>query len=218
MATHPFRILMIGPQGSGKGTQAELIAERYQLANISTGVMFREAIKNQTDLGKAVKAIIDRGDLVPDNLTNELVRERLTKPDCVLGFVLDGYPRNLVQAEYLLAHQEITHAMEIWISDEEAVKRISGRRMCSCGMTYHTEYNPPQIADRCNKCGSALFQRDDDTAEAVTQRLKIYHQETESIISFFHNQGIHNRVNGEQRIPAVATDVFAILDPHANKK
>jgi adenylate kinase len=209
---HEFRIVIIGPQGSGKGTQAIALADKYQLANISTGVMFREAIKNQTDLGLAVKAIIDRGDLVPDDLTNELVKERLTKSDCQHGFIVDGYPRNLAQAEYLLAHQSITHVLEIWISDEEAVKRISGRRMCSCGATYHLEYHPPLVVNTCDLCGAHLFQRDDDTAVAVAQRLKIYHQETESIISFFHKKDLHYRINGQQGIPDVSQDIYAILD------
>jgi adenylate kinase len=207
-----FRIVIIGPQGSGKGTQAIALADNYNLANVSTGVMFREAIKNQTDLGLAVKAIIDRGDLVPDDLTNELVKERLAKADCLPGFILDGYPRNLAQAEYLLSHQQITQVLEIWISDEEAVKRISGRRMCSCGATYHLEYHPPLVADKCDRCGANLFQRDDDTVAAVAQRLKIYHQETESIISFFHKKGLHYRINGEQRIPEVSQDIYKILE------
>ncbi len=207
-----YNIVIIGPQGSGKGTQAALIADKYHLVNISTGVMFREAIKNQTELGLAVKTIIDRGDLVPDDLTNELVLARLSKNDCQNGFILDGYPRNLLQAEYLLSHQSITHVLEIWISDEEAVKRISGRWMCVCGATYHIQYNPPQQKNICDRCGQKLFQRDDDVAEAVKQRLKLYHQETESIISFFHNKGLHYRINGEQIIPDVARDVYVILD------
>jgi adenylate kinase len=207
-----FRIVIIGPQGSGKGTQAITLADKYKIANISTGVMFREAIKNQTDLGLAVKAIIDRGDLVPDELTNELVKERLTKLDSANGFILDGYPRNLAQAEYLLSHQQLTHVLEIWISDEEAVKRISGRRMCSCGATYHLKFHPPAVAGKCDRCGSDLFQRDDDVEISVLQRLKIYHQETESIISFFHKKGLHYRINGEQSIPEVSQDIYAILD------
>lgn len=208
-----LNIVIIGPQGSGKGTQANLIAAKYKIANISTGEMFREAVKNQTDLGKAVKAIIDRGDLVPDDLTNELVKERLSKDDCQFGFILDGYPRNLSQAEYLLTHQKITHVLEIWISDEEAIKRISGRRICSnCGATYHVLYNPPKQENICDRCGGKLTQRDDDNEKSVKQRLKIYHQETESIISFFQKKNLLYRINGEQRIPDVARDVYSVLD------
>lgn len=208
-----YKIVIIGPQGSGKGTQADLIATKYKIANISTGVMFREAVKNQTDLGKAVKAIIDRGDLVPDDLTNELVKERLNKPDCRSGFILDGYPRNLLQAEYLLTHQSITHVLEIWISDEEAIKRISGRRVCgNCGDTFHILYNPPKKENICDRCGGNLIQRDDDNEKSVKQRLKIYHQQTESIISFFQKKGLHYRINGEQKIPDVALAVYSILD------
>lgn len=208
-----LNIVIIGPQGSGKGTQANLIAAKYKIANISTGEMFREAVKNQTDLGKAVKAIIDRGDLVPDDLTNELVKERLSKDDCQSGFILDGYPRNLSQAEYLLTHQKITHVLEIWISDEEAIKRISGRRICSnCGATYHVLYNPPKQENVCDRCGGKLTQRDDDNEKSVKQRLKIYHQETESIISFFQKKNLLYRINGEQRIPDVARDVYSVLD------
>ncbi len=207
-----YNIVIIGPQGSGKGTQADLIAAKYKIANISTGVMFREAVKNQTDLGKAVKAIIDRGDLVPDDLTNELVKERLNKEDCQSGFILDGYPRNLLQAEYLLTHQTITHVLEIWISDEEAIKRISGRRVCSCGATFHVLYNPPKQENICDRCGGKLTQRDDDNEKSVKQRLRIYHQQTESIISFFQKKGLHYRINGEQRIPDVVSDVYLVLD------
>lgn len=207
-----YNIVIIGPQGSGKGTQADLIAAKYKIANISTGVMFREAVKNQTDLGKAVKAIIDRGDLVPDDLTNELVKERLNKDDCQGGFILDGYPRNLLQAEYLLTHQTITQVLEIWISDEEAIRRISGRRVCSCGATFHMLYNPPQQENICDRCGGELTQRDDDNEKSVKLRLKIYHQQTESIISFFQKKGLHYRINGEQRIPDVANDVYLVLD------
>ncbi len=208
-----LNIVIIGPQGSGKGTQANLIAAKYKIANISTGEMFREAVKNQTDLGKAVKAIIDRGDLVPDDLTNELVKERLSKDDCQFGFILDGYPRNLSQAEYLLTHQKITHVLEIWISDEEAIKRISGRRICSnCGTTYHVLYNPPKQENVCDRCGGKLTQRDDDNEKSVKQRLKIYHQETESIINFFQKKNLLYRINGEQRISDVARDVYSVLD------
>lgn len=211
MTNRNYKIIIFGPQGSGKGTQAQVIADKYKLANISTGVMFREAVKDKTDLGKAVKAMLDRGDLVQDELTNELVKERLSKPDCAGGFILDGYPRNLSQAEFLLSYQEITHVLEIWISDKEAVKRISGRRMCSCGMSYHLEYNPPKVAGVCDRCGGRLFFRDDDTEEAVKQRLKIYHNETESMISFWRKYDIHYKINGEQKISAVTKDVIKIL-------
>jgi len=211
MTDRRYKIIILGPQGSGKGTQAQIIADKYKLANISTGVMFREAVKNKTDLGKAVQAILDRGDLVSDELTNELVKERLSKSDCNSGFILDGYPRNLTQAEFLLSHQEITHVLEIWISDKEAVKRISGRRMCSCGMIYHLEYNPPKVAGVCDRCGGRLFLRDDDTEEAVKQRLKIYHNETESMISFWKRYNTHYKINGEQKIPDVTRDIIKIL-------
>lgn len=213
-----YKIIIVGPQGSGKGTQAQIIADKYKLVNISTGVMFREAVKNKTDLGKAVKAILDRGDLVPDELTNELVKERLAKPDCQPGFILDGYPRNLAQAEYLVSHQNITHVLEVWISDKEAIKRISGRRMCSCGMTYHLEYSPPKVAGACNRCGGRLFLRDDDTEEAVKQRLKIYHLETESMIKFWQKYNIHYRINGEQKIPDVTKDIIKIFKDGQAKK
>jgi len=211
MTDRRYKIIILGPQGSGKGTQSRIVADKYKLANISTGVMFREAVKNKTDLGKAVQAILDRGDLAPDELTNELVKERLSKSDCSGGFILDGYPRNLSQAEFLISHQEITHVLEIWISDKEAVKRISGRRMCSCGMSYHLEYNPPKVAGVCDRCGGRLFLRDDDTEEAVKQRLKIYHSETESMISFWKKYDIHYKINGEQKIPDVTKDVIKIL-------
>ncbi len=206
-----WRIVLMGPQGSGKGTQAQLLVEKYNLAYISTGAIFREAVDKQTDLGRQVKDILEKGELVPDELTNALVEERLLQVDCQAGFILDGYPRNLPQAEFLLSKFSITHVLEIWISDEEAVKRISGRRMCSCGMTYHVVYNPPQVEGKCDRCGGKLYVRSDDTEEAVRKRLHIYHQQTEKLIDYFKDKGIYFRINGEQSITKVYQDIVKIL-------
>ncbi len=214
MADKALRIVLMGPQGSGKGTQAQLLGERYHLPYISTGDMFRQAVKEQTDLGKKIKDLLDRGELVPDELTNALVAERLSQPDCQAGFILDGFPRNLDQAKFLLDHFSIDFVFEIDISDDEAVKRISGRRVCDCGMTYHIIYNPPQQEGVCDRCGGELKIRSDDQEEAVRRRLQIYHDQTAKIIPFFQEQGIFYHINGQQPIADVNKDIVKIISEH----
>jgi len=206
-----YNLIILGPQGSGKGTQAQILKAELNLGYISTGVIFREAVAQGTELGVRVKDIIDHGNLVPDSVTNELVLERLSQPDCQQGFILDGYPRNLAQAEFLNDKHPITHVLEIWISDEEVVKRISGRRMCECGMTYHTEYNPPRVDGKCDSCGRDLFVRDDETEAALKQRLSIYHDQTEPLVEYYKQKGVHYRIHGAQTIPEVSADIKKIL-------
>lgn len=207
-----MKVIIFGPQGSGKGTQAELIARRYSLPYISTGDIFRYHLKNKTELGEKVNQFISEGKLVPDDLTNEIVKDRLSQPDCSVGFVLDGYPRNKNQQEFLAVISDVDFAIVIEINDTEAIKRLSGRLACKCGLSYHAEFNPPKVENICDKCGSELFRRDDDQPEAINQRLKIYHTETESVFDFYEKQGRLYKVNGDQAIEAVYQIIEKILE------
>lgn len=206
-----MRIIIFGPQGSGKGTQAELIARRHGLPYISTGDIFRYNIKNKTDLGQAVESYLAAGNLVPDDLTNKIVANRLHQPDCEIGFVLDGYPRNRVQQKFLEELTKVDYAFVIEISDEEAIKRLSKRWACKCGLSYHEQFNPPQVAGKCDKCGSELYRRDDDKPEAIKNRLAIYHQETEGLYGYYEEQGILHKVNGEKSIEEVYQQIEKFL-------
>jgi len=208
-----MKIIIFGPQGSGKGTQAELIARRHGLPYISTGDIFRYHLKNQTSLGNKVVEYINNGNLVPDELTNEIVQDRINQPDCESGYVLDGYPRNKAQQEFLADITAVDHAIVIELDDEEAVKRLAGRLACKCGLSYHTEFNPPTTKDKCDKCAGGLFKREDDKPEAIKQRLAIYHDETEAIFDFYDKQGKIFKVDGNQGIE----DVYQEIDKFISK-
>ena len=203
-----MNIVIFGPQGSGKGTQAELIARRHGLAYISTGDIFRYHIQNKTTLGQEIQSVINSGSLVSDDLTNEVVKDRIHQPDCTKGFVLDGYPRNQNQLEYLNGITKFDYAIVIDLSDEEAIKRLGGRLACECGLSYHVDSNPPNETDICNKCGNKLFRRDDDQPEAIKKRLDIYHQKTEPLFDFYKDQGILNKVDGSLPIE----DVYHLIE------
>ena len=207
-----MNILIFGPQGSGKGTQAELIARRHYLPYISTGDIFRYHIESKTELGARVQNYISRGELVPDELSNEIVKNRIMQPDCAVGFVLDGYPRNKVQQDFLDSIADIHFAFVIELSDETAIERLSGRLACSCGLSYHAQFNPPDKPGICNKCGSALFRRDDDQPEAIKKRLEIYHQQTEPLYQKYEAHGILHRVDGSLAIDQVYQAIDAILN------
>lgn len=206
-----MRIIIFGPQGSGKGTQAELIARRHNLPYVSTGDIFRYHTKNNTELGAKVSQYLSRGELVPDELTNEVVKSRLDQPDCVAGFVSDGYPRNKKQLDFLKSIFKIDFAIAIDLSDEEAIKRLGGRLACKCGLSYHLEYNPPAQENICDKCGSELFRRDDDQPEAIKKRLTIYHAETEPLFAEFEKEHILFRVNGSLSIEQVYEQIDKII-------
>jgi adenylate kinase len=203
-------ICLFGPQGSGKGTQAERVSEWIGVPHISPGNIFRKAIAEHTPLGAQVEQVINAGQLVPNDVTNALMRERLEQEDCVGGYILDGYPRNQNQAEALDSMSSLTHVIVIDVSDEETVRRLSNRRVCtSCGMTYHLEFKKSIQPDICDSCGSALIQRDDDKPEAIRQRLEIYHRETEPLFSRYEQRGIVHRVNGAASIEEVWKSVQA---------
>lgn len=207
---------MLGPPGAGKGTQAVHIAEAYGIPHISTGDIFRANIKNQTELGKQVKSILDAGGLVPDDLTVSIVKDRLSQEDCKKGFIMDGFPRTIPQAEKfdaMLAGKglKLDHVINIQCPDEVIVSRMSGRRMCACGKTYHVRSNPPKVEGICDACGGKLYIREDDKAETVLQRLKTYHDQTSPLIDYYQKTGLLIDVDGVKEIPATFRDILEIL-------
>lgn len=213
-----MNIILMGPPGAGKGTQSEKILGYVNVPHISTGDMFREAIKNQTDLGKLAQSYINAGNLVPDEVTIALVKERLSRDDCANGYLLDGFPRTIPQAEALqVMAKEISRPVELVINitadKEELVKRISGRRVCpKCGNSYHVIFKLPKVDGVCDSCGSELIQRKDDTIESLNVRLDAYENQTKPLIDFYSNIGICKEVNGLQDINDVFKDIQKILD------
>ena len=201
-----MKLIFLGPPGAGKGTQAERIAERFQIAHLSTGDMLRAEIRNATPLGAAAKAYIDRGELVPDSVIIDMVRERIARDDCKNGFLLDGFPRTVVQAEALNAITDIDHAVNIDVPSERLVARISGRRMCpDCGAAYHVSmYAEPT----CRKCSGKLYQRDDDREETVMNRLKVYTEKTAPLIAFYEAAEKLITVDGDQSVDAVTESIL----------
>ena len=212
-----MKIIMLGAPGAGKGTQAKQIAGKYSIPHISTGDIFRANIKNGTDLGKKAKEYMDQGLLVPDELTCDLVMDRIQQDDCVNGFVLDGFPRTIPQAEALDAAlekigQHMDYAIDVDVPDDNIVNRMSGRRAClDCGATYHVVSLPPKTEGKCDHCGSELVLREDDKPETVQKRLGVYHDQTQPLIDYYKNQGILKSVDGTQPMEAVFTAITEIL-------
>jgi adenylate kinase len=205
-------IVFLGPQGSGKGTVIGRIKERYQTPHISTGEMFREAIKEGTEFGLKAKEYIDRGELVPDEVTCGMVEERISKPDCASGFMLDGFPRNLSQAEALGKITAINTAVLLDVPEEVSLQRLSGRRQCrECGAIFHLQNIPPKKEGICDACGGELYQRDDDKPEAIKERLEIYHRETMPIVDYYDKAGALVRVDGSGTIDDVVKQILAKL-------
>lgn len=207
----------MGLPGAGKGTQAERIVEKYDIPHISTGDMFRAAMKEETELGLQAKSFIDKGELVPDEVTIGIVRERLGKNDCQKGFLLDGFPRTVAQAEALeeiLAelNKQIDYVININVNKDILMERLTGRRICkSCGATYHLVFNPPANVGKCDKCGGELYQRADDNEETVANRLEVNVKQTEPLLSFYNEKGYLRNINGEQDINDVFVDVNQLL-------
>jgi len=205
-------IIIMGPQGSGKGTQADILSQKLGFPHISTGEIFREHIRGETALGKKIEKIVKTGELVPDEITNEITKQRLEKEDCANGFILDGFPRNLTQAKFLDKVKEIGLVLEVWISDEEAVKRIGQRRTClKCQKVYHLTYNPPKNGEVCDECGEKLIIREDDKPTTIKRRLKLYHKETKPLLNYYKEKGIYEKINGMPAIPAVTKQIVEIL-------
>ena len=212
-----MKIIMLGAPGAGKGTQAKQIAAKYQIPHISTGDIFRANIKNGTELGKKAKTYMDQGALVPDELTCDLVMDRIQQDDCKNGFVLDGFPRTIPQAEALDAalkkiSQTMDYAIDVDVPDENIVKRMGGRRACvGCGATYHLVYAAPKKEGICDNCGAELILRDDDKPETVTKRLAVYHEQTRPLISFYADKHVLYTVDGTQNMEQVFEAITKIL-------
>ena len=212
-----MKIVMLGAPGAGKGTQAKMIAAKYQIPHISTGDIFRANIKNGTELGKKAKSYMDQGLLVPDELTVDLVIDRLAQDDCKNGYILDGFPRTIPQAEALDAAlaklgEKMDYAIDVDLPDENIVSRMSGRRACTgCGATYHIVYNPSKKGECCEVCGEKLILRDDDKPETVQKRLNVYHEQTQPLIDYYTKQSILRTVDGTQDMNDVFAEIVKIL-------
>ncbi|GEN46927.1 adenylate kinase [Alkalibacillus haloalkaliphilus] len=209
-----MNLILMGLPGAGKGTQAEKIVEKYNIPHISTGDMFRSAIKEGTPLGKEAKSYMDQGDLVPDEVTVGIVKERLSKPDCEKGFLLDGFPRTVAQAEALEnllseLNTKLDYVLHVQVPENKLVDRLTGRRICpECGATYHVEFNPPKEDGKCDVDGATLMQREDDQPETVKNRLKVNMEQTQPLLDYYGDKGYLVDVNGDQHID----DVFVQID------
>jgi len=212
-----MNIIFLGPPGAGKGTQAKLVAERFHIPHISTGDILREAVTNGSELGKKVKNIMESGDLVPDDLMVDIVKERIGRADCKKGFILDGFPRTIVQANALDEvlkgmNKEIEGTVYFKIEEEEVVKRISARRVCSkCGAVYNLVYSPPKVNGICDKCGAPIYQRDDDKEETVRKRYSVYIEKTVNLLDFYKKQGKLFEVDASKDIEKVKSKVGEIM-------
>lgn len=213
-----MKIVMLGAPGAGKGTQAKKIAAKFGIPHISTGDIFRANIKNETELGKKAKAYMDQGLLVPDELTVSLVTDRVVQEDCKTGYVLDGFPRNIPQAEALTAAldemgEALGFAINVEVPDANIVRRMSGRRACvGCGATYHLEYAPTKEEGICDTCGKELILREDDKPETVEKRLRVYHEQTQPLIDYYREKGILYSVDGTKDIQDVFQDILKLLE------
>ncbi|MGE7219574.1 adenylate kinase [Priestia koreensis] len=212
-----MNLVLMGLPGAGKGTQAERIVENYDIPHISTGDMFRAAMKEGTELGLEAKSYIDKGELVPDEVTIGIVRERLSKDDCEKGFLLDGFPRTVAQADALETMlvelgRKIDYVINIDVDQSVLMERLTGRRICKdCGATYHLVFNPPAKEGVCDKCGGELYQRADDNSETVATRLEVNVKQTKPLLAFYEEKGYLRNVNGQQDINDVFEDVRKLL-------
>lgn len=212
-----MKIIMLGAPGAGKGTQAIKIAEKYGLPHISTGDIFRYNIKNNTELGKKAKEYMDKGQLVPDDLTVSILLDRVAKEDCNKGYILDGYPRTIKQAEVLeealeKLKERIDYALNVVVPDENIIERMSGRRTCpNCGETYHIVYNNTKVDGVCDKCTEKLIQRPDDMPETVKKRLEVYHSQTKPLEDFYKKRNVYKEVDGTKTMEDVFKDICELL-------
>lgn len=212
-----MKIVMLGAPGAGKGTQAKRIAAKYEIPHVSTGDILRANVKGETELGKKAKEFMDQGLLVPDELVIDMLMDRIAQPDCTKGYILDGFPRTIPQAESLEAALErqgdkLDYAINVDVPDENIVKRMGGRRAClGCGATYHVEFNPTKEEGICDSCGEKLILRDDDKPETVQKRLDVYHEQTQPLIDFYKKTGILKTVDGTMEMDRVFEAIVQIL-------
>jgi len=212
-----MNLILLGPPGAGKGTQAKKLVDSYGIPQISTGDMLREAVKNQTQLGMEAKKYMDSGQLVPDEVVIGLVKERLTKPDTDKGFMLDGFPRTVPQAEELdkvLAglKKDLNHVISIEVANEELMGRLTGRRTCkACGAGYHVIFDPPKTEGKCDKCGGELYQRDDDNEATVSNRLKVYDSQTKPLIDYYQGKSLLRPIDGVGAIDDIFGRIKTVL-------
>jgi len=209
-----MRLIFLGPPGAGKGTLAGLVSKDHGIPQISTGDMFREAIKKETPLGKKVKEILGRGDLVPDELTVDLVRERLSQADAGKGYILDGFPRTIPQAEALGGFQALDAVVNFAIDDKLVVERLSGRLICrNCGAIYHVKNMPPKVQGVCDKCGGPLYTRPDDSLESITNRLEVYRKQTEPLIEFYRKRKLLKDIDSSKSPEDTHRQIEKVLAP-----
>ncbi|MCD1293489.1 adenylate kinase [Methanocella sp. CWC-04] len=212
-----MQIVLFGPPGAGKGTQAKFLSEEYNIPHISTGDILRENVKNGTELGKKAKTYMDKGELVPDKLLIDLIKERLERPDTRKGFLLDGFPRTIPQAKALDVildeiNKKLDAVINIDVGTNELVRRLSGRRICKkCGASYHLMFNPSKTKDLCDLCGGELYQRDDDKEAAIKNRLEVYKNQTEPVLDYYKGQDLLIDVDGEKEIEDVTSEIRAAL-------
>ena len=212
-----MQLIMMGPPGAGKGTQAAKLVKKFSIPQISTGDMFRAAVKEGTELGKAAKACMDAGKLVPDEVTIGIVRERLAKDDCKNGFILDGFPRTVEQADALKKilgdmGKKLSQVVNIHVPAEDLIERAVGRRICkNCGATYHVKFHAPKNADVCDDCGGELYQRGDDNEATMKKRLSVYEASTRPLIDYYSGAGIYTEIDGRQPIDKVTEDLVNVL-------
>ncbi|MBE8954181.1 MAG: adenylate kinase [Quinella sp. 2Q5] len=211
-----MQLLMMGPPGAGKGTQAAILVKKFSIPQISTGDMFRAAVREGTELGKQAKACMDAGRLVPDEVTVGIVRERLAKEDCANGFILDGFPRTVEQADALTKildelNLKLTRVLNIHVPAEDLIERAVGRRICkNCGATYHVKFHPPK-GDTCDECGGELYQRADDNEATMKKRLDVYEAQTRPLVEYYKRAGIYAEIDGRQPIAKVTADLEGVL-------
>ncbi len=212
-----MKIIMLGAPGAGKGTQADKICAKYNIPHISTGDIFRANIKNNTELGQKAKSYMDKGELVPDELVVDLVVDRIKADDCTNGYVLDGFPRTIPQAEALDAalaaiNDKVDYAINVEVPDENIINRMSGRRACvACGATYHIVHIPTKVEGVCDKCGADLILRDDDKPETVKNRLNVYHEQTQPLIDYYTAKNVLHEVDGTKAMEDVFSSIVSIL-------
>lgn len=210
-------LVLLGAPGAGKGTQAKMLSDKYHIPHISTGDILRENLKNGTELGLKAKEYMDRGELVPDNVLIDIIKDRLSKPDTEAGYLLDGFPRTIPQAEALeniidSLGKGLDAVIDIEVHDNELVARLAGRRMCRCGASYHVKFNPPDKEGLCDTCGGELYQRDDDTESAVKTRLKAYYKQTHPLIDFYTKRQLLKTVNGTGSIEDIFQEIIAVIE------